>query len=262
MRPLIALLTLLLCSGQAFAELTVTSRDAQTVVTVTPEIVTQIQTTDGTKIGQAVRETGPAATKPASPAVLIYVKSDRDLAKSLVKIKCLTADVKMIEAGVYVVTTAGKHVLDVNVISEAPLQWDDESLTVTVGGTPQPGPTPDPTPDPQPEPTPTPIPIDITKTEGAWILIIEQTENRSIETAKLIRDIPYWQSVQARGLNPRPYDYDAPEVAPYRATADAIGLPAVIIIGGKGELSGHVLSKFPLPAKAELDAKIKEVTGR
>lgn len=260
MRPLIALLMLLLCSGQAFAELTVTSRDAQTVVTVTPEIVTQIQTTDGTKIGQAVRETGPAATKPASPAVLIYVQSDRDLTKSLVKIKCSTADVKMIETGVYVVSTAGKHVLDVNVISEAPLQWDDESLTVTVGGTPPPGPTPDPKPDPKPDPPPTPI--DISKTEGAWVLIIEQTETRSLETAKLIRDIPYWQSIQARGLNPRPYDYDAPEVAPYRATADAIGLPAVIIIGGKGELSGHVLAKFPLPSKAELDAKIKEVTGR
>src|SRR5690606_5406344 len=125
-----------------------------------PEIVTQIQTVDGAKIGEAVRETGPAATKPASPAVLIYVQSDRDLAKSLVKIKCSTADVKMIETGVYVVSTAGRHVLDVNVISESPLQWDDESVTITVGPPgpgPGPGPTPDPKPDPQPDPGVAPI---------------------------------------------------------------------------------------------------------
>ena len=258
MRPLLALLTLLACNSTALAELTVTSRAAQTVVTVTPEIVTQIQTADGTKIGQAVVETGLPDAKPAAPAVLIYVQSDRDLTKSLVKIKCSTADVKLVETGVYVVTTAGRHVLDVNVISEAPLQWDDESVTVTVGNSP----TPNPGPDPEPEPTPDPSPIDIAKTEGSWILIIEQTENRSLETAKLIRDIPFWQSVQARGLNPRPYDYDAPEAKPYRATADAAGMPVVIIVGGQGELKGHVLATFPLPGKAALDAKIKEVTGR
>lgn len=260
MRPLIALLMLLLCSGQAFAELTVTSRDAQTVVTVTPEIVTQIQTTDGTKIGQAVRETGPAATKPASPAVLIYVQSDRDLTKSLVKIKCSTADVKMIETGVYVVSTAGKHVLDVNVISEAPLQWDDESLTVTVGGTPPPGPTPDPKPDPKPDPPPTPI--DISKTEGAWVLIIEQTEARSTEAAKLMRDLPYWQSLETRGLKWRHYDYDSDDAKPYRPLADEVGMPAVIVIGGQGELVGKVLAEFSLPSKDGLDEKIKEATGR
>ncbi len=158
-RPLIGILTLLLCSQAALAELTVTVKPAQTVVTVTPEIVTQLETVDGEKIGEAVREVGPAVVRPATPAAVLSIKSDRDLSKSLVKIKCTTADVQMIETGVYVVSKAGRHVLDVNVISESPLQWDDETVTVTVGDVPppEPGPTPPPIP---PGPTPTPAPIE------------------------------------------------------------------------------------------------------
>ena len=262
MRPLIAILAMFLGSSPVLAELTVTMRDAQTVVTVTPEVLTQLQTTSGDNIGQAVREIGHATTKPATPAVVVYLKSDRNIAQALVKIKCATASVQMIEPGVYVVATAGRHILDVNVISESPLQWDDETVTVTVGPAPIPDPTPDPEPEPGPKPDPEPTPIDISKTEGSWVLIIEQTENRSLETANLMRDIPYWKSLQARGLNPRPYDYDAEEAKPYRDKADKAGMPLVIIIGGKGELKGQVLASFPLPSKAELDAKIKEITGR
>lgn len=157
MRPIVSLLTLALVAlpcCHVRADLTVTTRDAQTVVTVTPETLTQIQTVDGDKIGQAVREFGPAVVRPASPAVVVGIKSDRDLAKSLVKIKCTTADVQMIETGVYVLSTPGTHVLDVNVISESPLQWDDELVTITVGESP--APDPDPTPEPTPDPTPQP----------------------------------------------------------------------------------------------------------
>lgn len=157
-RPLIGIMTLLLCSTQAWAELTVTVKPAQTVVTVTPEIITQLQTVDGDKIGDAVREVGPAVVQPSSPAVVLSIKSDRDLAKSLVKIKCATADVLKISDGVYVIAKSGTHTVDVNVISEAPLQWDDETVTVTVGEPLPPPPPPDP-PTP-PGPTPTPAPID------------------------------------------------------------------------------------------------------
>lgn len=148
MRPLIAIIALLLCSSTALAELTVTVKPAQTVVTVTPEIITQLETVDGDKIGDAIREVGPAVVQPAVPAAVLTVKSDRDLKKSLVRIKCPTADVLKIEQGVYVVAKAGTHTISVNVISEAPLQWDDETVTVTVG-------TPEPKPDPVPD-----IPLD------------------------------------------------------------------------------------------------------
>lgn len=155
MRPLIAVVVLLMGSATAWADLTVTVKDAQTIVTVTPEIITQIETVDGDKIGQAVREVGPAVVQPVSPAAVISLKSDRDLATSLVKIKCKTAEVALVETGVYVVTKAGTHVVDVNVISESPLQWDDESVTVTVGE-----PTPPPDPPTPPGPTPGVAPIE------------------------------------------------------------------------------------------------------
>lgn len=153
-------LLLLLClavPSVALAELSVATKDAQTVVTVTPEYLTQITTLDGDNIGQVVREVGEPVVQPAAPAVVILLKSDRDLKTSLVKIKCRTADVHLIETGVYVISLPGTHILDVNVISESPLQWDDELVTVTVGEAPD-DPT-DPPDDPTDPPEPVPVPV-------------------------------------------------------------------------------------------------------
>lgn len=104
--------------------------------------------------------------------------------------------------------------------------------------------------------------IDPAKTEGSWVVIVEQTEQRTPDQAKLMRDTPYWQSLESRGLKWRHYDYDADDAADYRKLADAVGMPAVAIVGGQGELLSKVLAKFPLADKDKLDAKIKEVTGR
>jgi hypothetical protein len=125
---------------------------------------------------------------------------------------------------------------------------------------PIPGPVP---PYVEPEPTPTPKPvIDPAKTEGAWVVVVEQTEKRTVEQAKLLRDTQYWQSLETRGLNWRHYDYDSADAAGYRKLADEVGMPATFVVGGKGELLSKVLAKFPLPSKDALDAKIREVTGR
>jgi hypothetical protein len=125
---------------------------------------------------------------------------------------------------------------------------------------------PDPKPVPpfvEPEPTPTPTPVvDPAKTEGSWVVVVEQTEQRTLEQAKLLRDTQYWQSLEARGLNWRHYDYDAADAAKYRKLADEVGMPAVFVVGGKGELLSKVLAKFPLTTKDATDAKIREVTGR
>jgi len=116
--------------------------------------------------------------------------------------------------------------------------------------------------------SPIPIPpfvdpvIDAAKTEGSWVIIIEQTEDRTPEVAALMRDLPYWKSLSGRGLKWRHYDYDSEDAKPYRPLADEVGMPAVAIVGGQGELAGDVLAKFPMQAKDELDAKIKEATGR
>ncbi len=77
-----------------------------------------------------------------------------------------------------------------------------------------------------------------------------------------MRDLPYWKSLSGRGLKWRHYDYDSDDAKPYRPLADEIGMPAVAIVGGQGELAGKVLDEFKLPAKDDLDAKIKEATGR
>lgn len=117
-------------------------------------------------------------------------------------------------------------------------------------------------------PIPKPIPpfvepvVDPAKTEGSWVVVIEQTEQRTPEVAKLLRDFPWWQSLEARGLKWRHYDYDATDATAYRKLADEVGLPAVAIVGGTGELSGKVLAKFALTTKDALDAKIKEATAR
>lgn len=116
---------------------------------------------------------------------------------------------------------------------------------------------------PLPNPVPPFVePIDNAKTEGSWVIVVEQTEARSAEAAQLLRDLPYWQSLEKRGLKWRHYDYDSGDAKPYRVLADAIGMPAVLVMGGQGELAGKVLDKFKLPAKETLDAKIKEATGR
>jgi hypothetical protein len=103
--------------------------------------------------------------------------------------------------------------------------------------------------------------VDPADTEGSWVVVVEQTEQRTLEQAKLLRDTQYWQSLETRGLNWRHYDYDSADAKAYRAQADAVGMPAVVIVLGKGDV-GKVLAKFPLPAKDELDAKIKEATAR
>ncbi len=155
------LIALLACyASVAQAELTVTQKAAQTVVTTTPEIVTQVQTVDGDAVGAAVREVGPAIVSAPAPAVVVQIKSDRDFKTSLVKIKCATATVSLVEAGVYVVSTPGTHVLDVNVISEQPLQWDDELVTVVVGEGPNPPDPPGPKPPEPPTPPVPPVPND------------------------------------------------------------------------------------------------------
>lgn len=116
---------------------------------------------------------------------------------------------------------------------------------------------------PLPNPVPPFVePIDNAKTEGSWVIVVEQTEARSAEAAQLLRDLPYWQALEKRGLKWRHYDYDSGDAKPYRVLADAIGMPAVIVMGGQGELAGKLLDKFKLPVKETLDAKIKEATGR
>lgn len=104
---------------------------------------------------------------------------------------------------------------------------------------------------------------DPAKTEGSWVVVVEQTEDRTPDVARILSNINYWKSFEKRGLKWRHYDYDADEAEAYRPKADEVGLPATIIVGGKGDILGKVLAAFRLPTDLEvLDTKVTKATAR
>lgn len=104
---------------------------------------------------------------------------------------------------------------------------------------------------PIPSPIPSPKP-------GSWVVLVEETQERSSDTAKLLSDGQWMESLKARQLKFRAYDDDQPESATYVPIANAAGLPAVVVVSPEGV----VLASFKLPSdRAELDRRIKEATG-
>lgn len=245
MRPLIAVVVLLMGSATAWADLTVTVKDAQTIVTVTPEIITQIETVDGDKIGQAVREVGPAVVQPVSPSVVLMIKSDRDLSKSLVKILSSTAEAVKVDDATYVVSKPGTHTLQVNVISDDPLQWDDQLVTVTVGESPSPDPAPDPEPTPDPHPGVAPI-----DGPGFRVLFVSETGERmpaDVEDAFFSPEITDYLNANCVKVDGQPdfrrVDPDTRFTDPGHRFAKALArprasLPWLIISNGKSGYEG------------------------
>jgi hypothetical protein len=106
--------------------------------------------------------------------------------------------------------------------------------------------------------------VDPDTTVGSYVVVVEQTEDRSLEDAKIMRDVPYQQDLVKRGLKWRPYDYELDAAAPYRALADEVGMPAVIILAGEKypDGAGKILDKFKMTSKEELDARVVKATGR
>lgn len=101
------------------------------------------------------------------------------------------------------------------------------------------------------------IPVPRPDHEGAWVLILEETAERSPSVAAFLDDTAYLAELYERGLHWRPYDDDSPGAAPY------VGLtqerPALVIVSATGE----VLHVGPWPDTHEaLDETIREVTGR
>lgn len=146
-----AIISLLLFVSPAWAQLSVTAKPSQSVVTVQTTESLQLQTIDGTAIGSPAKRVLAPTVRPGAPSVVLFVRHERPISELLVKIKCRTADVLTIEPGVYAIAKPGRHEIEVNVIGQNPLTWDDETLVVEVGPNPQPEPSPVP-----PGPTPTP----------------------------------------------------------------------------------------------------------
>lgn len=132
--------------------------------------------------------------------------------------------------------------------------WDWDKL--------KPEPPPYVEPGPGPGPSPSPL-VDPSKTLGAWVVVVDQTESRTPAVAKVLNDTKFWKSLETRGLNWRHYDADSPDAKLYLPAAKAVGMPALFVVGGQGELLSKVLKKAPLPATTSaLDTLIKEATAR
>lgn len=142
-------LLLLLLSTPCFADLNVAVKQLITTETVTPTIVTQLTLEDGTTIGEPIVAYGEPTVKEGGYASLLLLVSDRDLTDpktTYVRIKCKTAVVKKYSPDSYIVSTPGKHEVEIMVIGLDPL-FIEEITTTVINGEPIP-----------PEPIPLPVP--------------------------------------------------------------------------------------------------------
>lgn len=117
-----------------------------------------------------------------------------------------------------------------------------------------------PTPDDHKQPPP-PIPPDPpgpVKGKVAWVVVIEETSQRTPEVAKVLADVAAWNAL---GVKWRFYDQDDAyaKIAGYKRTADKanVALPALLLISDKGD----PITAVPLPKTvADIKAKIEEVS--
>lgn len=179
-------LALLLIASVAHGQLSVDVKPVKIVQTITPHIVSQVTTESGEAIGAPVETTGTPVVKPGAPSVLLFLKTERPIGELLVKIKCKTAEAVMVEPGVYSVSKPGTHELDVNVIGQNPLTWDDMAVTVTVGNAPEPEPDPDKPEPPGPKPD---VPADDFDNLGQRIDAAADAANLQVDKRQRVAEI-------------------------------------------------------------------------
>lgn len=77
------------------------------------------------------------------------------------------------------------------------------------------------------------------------IILIEETGDRVKfpHIASLLNDSQFWDGLQAKGVPMRPYESDSADAAPYLAAAEAVGLPALLLVGENKQ----VLLAKPVP---------------
>lgn len=101
------------------------------------------------------------------------------------------------------------------------------------------------------------IPV-VSKTyPDAWVVIVEESSERSKETALLLQDWDWRQSLQERDINLRVYDVDQPDASSYAALN--LQLPAIVFVTPEGK----VVSTAKLPQdKKGVESLIQKVTGK
>jgi hypothetical protein len=95
--------------------------------------------------------------------------------------------------------------------------------------------------------------------EGAWVVVVEETAARNPAVARVLADGEFWLGLESRNTKWRFYDIDSADAKPFRVEAEKVGIPAVLIVGPKGE----ILKSAPLPATtAGIGAFVMEATGQ
>jgi hypothetical protein len=95
--------------------------------------------------------------------------------------------------------------------------------------------------------------------QGAWVVVVEETSQRTPEITKIVTNAAYWQSLRDKGLNWIIYDKDQEEAA---SQVKALGgkLPG-LLIQTPGDRS-KVLYQGPLPESTEeIDRLTKRYAG-
>lgn len=107
---------------------------------------------------------------------------------------------------------------------------------------------------PKPEPPkPEPNPPEPAKSVS-WVVVIEETADRTPAQAKVLADLKWWQSLETRNIKWRHYDEDSDDAEVYKDTIRSLKLPAVVLLSKDGQ----VIAKFELPSTtAELERKLK-----
>ena len=109
-----------------------------------------------------------------------------------------------------------------------------------------------------------PIPIidntvDPATTAGSWVVVVEETSERTPAVAKVLTNEKWWSGLDARGLKKRLIDKDSPDAAAYKLMIDKHGMPVYMVL----HPTGKVMAEGKLPATLdELESAVKKATGR
>ena len=129
-----------------------------------------------------------------------------------------------------------------------------KTLDVDSGAGPRPPPKPDPEPGPKPDPEP------VVKADKVWLIVVEETSQRTPTTSKVLGNSDFWLSVVTRGHSFRHWDVDSAEAkaSGYGDHARKVGLPALFIVD---KATDKTLKVVPLPSSVSgIEQEMKGVT--
>lgn len=120
-----------------------------------------------------------------------------------------------------------------------------------------------PDPQPQPDPSPNPVPPNPVNAEGAWVILVEETEDRgkNIDWLLVQQNTSVWQSLVDKGFKWRWYDKDSSDASKYTKDAESVGIPALLVYDKLGNSLGKKKAS-EIKNRDDFNKFIKESTGK